>query len=91
MCQCCRYQQKSILRFATVISISKSVAVTRKPIIAIAKLLLAAIYYILKSDKNYNVELYRKSDILPVDREITVEQAIIIAKDQGYKIKSATA
>ena len=45
----------------------------------------------LKKGENYNVELYRKSDSLPVDREITVEQAIIIARNQGYKIKSATA
>lgn len=27
----------------------------------------------------------------PADREITVEQALIIARNQGYKIKSATA
>lgn len=41
--------------------------------------------------ENYNAELYRKSDLPPVDREITVEQAILIARNQGYKIKSATA
>ena len=40
---------------------------------------------------NDNYTLSRKSEELPVDREITVEQAIIIAKNQGYKIKSATA
>ncbi|MCI8373804.1 MAG: IS110 family transposase, partial [Lachnospiraceae bacterium] len=34
---------------------------------------------------------YKKSNLPPVEREITVEQAIIIAKNQGYKIKSATA
>ena len=41
--------------------------------------------------KTYNAELYRKSDLPPVNREITVEQALMIARNQGYKIKSATA
>ena len=45
----------------------------------------------LKNGENYNAELYRKSDQPPVDQEITIEQAIIIARNQGYKIKSATA
>ncbi len=45
----------------------------------------------LKNGENYNAELYRKSDLPPADREITIEQAIIIARNQGYKIKSATA
>ena len=44
----------------------------------------------LKNGENYNAELYRKSDLPAVDREITVEQAIIIARNQCYKIKSAT-
>jgi len=37
--------------------------------------------------ENYNAELYRKYDLPPANREITVEQAIIIARNQGYKIK----
>lgn len=45
----------------------------------------------LKNGENYNAEFYRKSDLPPVDCEITVEQALIIARNQGYKIKSATA
>lgn len=45
----------------------------------------------LKNGENYNAELYRKSDLAPVDREITVEQALMLVKNQGYKIKSATA
>ena len=63
----------------------------KKAIIAIARMLLTALYHMLKNGENYNAELYRKSDLLSVDREITVEQAIIIARNQGYKIKSATA
>ena len=43
----------------------------------------------LKNKEPYNAELYRKSDALPVNREITIEQAILIAQFQGYKIKSA--
>ena len=63
----------------------------KKTIIAIARMLLTALYHMLKNGENYNTELYRKYDLPPADREITVEQAIIIARNQGYKIKSATA
>ena len=63
----------------------------KKAIIAIARMLLTALYHMLKNGKNYNAKLYKKSDLPPVEREITVEQAILIARNQGYKIKSATA
>ena len=63
----------------------------KKAIIAIARMLLTALYHMLKNGENYNAELYRKSDLPPVDREITIEQALMIARNQGYKIKSATA
>ena len=62
----------------------------KKAIIAIARMLLTALYHMLKNGENYNAELYQKSDLPPVDREITVEQALIITRNQGYKIKSAT-
>ena len=62
----------------------------KKAIIAIAGMLLTALYHMLKNAENYNAELYRKCDLPPADREITAEQAIIIARNQGYKIKSAT-
>lgn len=62
----------------------------KKAIIAIARMLLTALYNMLKNKEPYNAELYRKSDVLPLNREITVEQAIIMAQFQGYKIKSAT-
>ena len=62
----------------------------KKAIIAIVRMLLTALYNMLKNKEPYNAELYRKSDVLPVNREITVEQAIIMAQFQGYKIKSAT-
>jgi transposase len=62
----------------------------KKAIIAIARMLLTALYNILKKKEPYNADLYRKSDVLPVDREITVEQAILLARFQGYRIKSAS-
>jgi transposase len=62
----------------------------KKAIIAIARMLLTALYNMLSKKEPYNAELYRKSDVLPADREITLEQAILIAKYQGYRIKSAT-
>lgn len=62
----------------------------KKAIIAISRMLLTAIYMILKKKEPYNPDLYKKSDVLPVDREITVKQAILIAKTQGYRIKEAT-
>jgi transposase len=54
-------------------------------------MLLTALYHMLKNGENYNAELYKKSNLPSVERETTVEQAILIARNQGYKIKSATA
>ena len=62
----------------------------KKAIIAIARMLLTALYHMLKNGDNYNSDLYQKSDILPTTREITVEQAILMAQFQGFRIKSAT-
>lgn len=50
-------------------------------IIANARMLLTAIYQILKKCEPYNPELYKKTNIPPVDREITAEQALIIARN----------
>lgn len=58
----------------------------KRAIIAIARMLLTAIYHILKKKEPYNPELYRKVDVLPVSREITVEQAISLAKSHGFRI-----
>ena len=63
----------------------------KKAIIAIARMLLTALYHMLKSGENYNSELYQKSTGIPTDKEITVEQALQIAKLHGYKIKPASA
>jgi len=58
----------------------------KKAIIAIARMLLTAIYNILKKNEPYNAELYRQSDKPPVSREVTVEQAIFIIQRQGYSV-----
>jgi transposase len=60
----------------------------KRAIIAIARMLLTAIYHILKKKEPYRVELYKKSDVLPINRIITVEQALLIVKSQGYHITS---
>lgn len=62
----------------------------KRAIIAIARMLLTAIYNILKKKEAYNAELYIKSDVLPVTREITVEQAILLAKNHGYHVLAAS-
>ena len=62
----------------------------KKAIIAIARMLLTAIYNILKKNEPYNAELYRKSNLPPVQREVTVEQAIFIIQRQGYLVTNST-
>ena len=63
----------------------------KKAIIAIARMLLTAIYHILKNKVPYNAEFYRKADIIPINREITVEQAVLLVQSQGYRIKTASS
>jgi len=58
----------------------------KKAIIAIARILLTAIYNILKKNEPYNPELYRKADLPPAHREVSVDQAIFILQRQGYLV-----
>lgn len=58
----------------------------KKAIIAIARMLLTAIYNILKKNEPYNPELYRQADSPPKHREVSVEQAIFILQRQGYLV-----
>jgi transposase len=62
----------------------------KKAIIAIARMLLTAIYNILKKNEPYNAELYRLADKPPVQREVSVEQAIFILQRQGYLVTATT-
>ncbi len=47
-------------------------------------MLLTAIYNMLKKNEPYNPELYRKVDLPPQHREVSVEEAIFILQRQGY-------
>lgn len=58
----------------------------KKAIIAIAKMLLAAIYNMLKKNEPYNPELYCKADRPPTHREVSLEEAIYIIQRQGYLV-----
>ena len=60
----------------------------KKAIIAIARMLLTAIYNILKKNEPYNPELYRNSDRPPVHREVSVEEAVFILQRQGYLVQA---
>ena len=58
----------------------------KKAIIAIARMLLTAIYNILKWNEVYNSELYRKADRPPAHREVSVEEAVFILQSPGYLV-----
>lgn len=60
----------------------------KKAIIAIARMLLTAIYNILKKAESYNPELYRNGDKPPAHREVSVEEAVFILQRQGYLIQA---
>ena len=58
----------------------------KRAIIAIARMLLTAIYHILAKEEPYNPELYKKAEVLPQTRSITLDQAILLAKRLGYSV-----
>lgn len=60
----------------------------KKAIIAVARMLLTAIYNILKKNEPYNPELYHKSDLPPIHREVSINEAIFILQRQGYIVTS---
>ena len=62
----------------------------KKAIIAIARMLLTAIFNILKKNEPYNSDLYTKSDGPPVHREVSLEEAIFILQRQGYIVTAPT-
>jgi len=57
----------------------------KKAIIAIARMLLTAIFHILKNGIPYNADFYKKYEASQI-REITVEQAVDLAKRQGFVV-----
>ena len=58
----------------------------KKAIIAIARILLTAIYNILKKNEPYDTELYRCCNTPPEHRTVSVEEAIFILQRQGYLV-----
>jgi transposase len=58
----------------------------KKAIIAIARMLLTAIYNILKKNEPYNPELYKKSDMQPENSALSVDYAIRILQSKGYAV-----
>ena len=59
----------------------------KKAIIAVARMLLTAIYNILKKKEPYNPELYAHSyNTPPEHRTVSVEEAIFILQRQGYTV-----
>jgi hypothetical protein len=54
--------------------------------IAIARMLITAIYQILKKNAPYNATLYQTADYIPKNRDVSVEQAIFILQRQGFNI-----
>ena len=63
----------------------------KKAVIAISRMLLAAIYNMLKKNEPYNAELYRSADKPPVNREVSFEQAVCILQRQGYLVTAPQA
>ena len=59
----------------------------KKAIIAVARMLLTAIYNILKKKEPYNPELFAHSNNTPPEhRTVSVEEAIFILQRQGYTV-----
>jgi len=58
----------------------------KKAIIAIARMLLTAIYNILKKNEPYNAALYQRCNTPPEHRAVSVEEAIFILQRQGYLV-----
>ena len=63
----------------------------KKAIIAIARMLMTAIYNILKKNEPYNSDLYIRSNDPPAHRTVSVDEAIFILQRQGYLVTPATS
>ena len=59
-------------------------------IITIARILLTAIYNILKRNEPYNPELYRQTNAPLEHLTVSVDEAIFIPQRQGYLVTPAT-
>ena len=55
----------------------------KKAIVAIARMLLTAIFHILSKNEPYNPDLYRNSDVSPVD---PIDQAVKMLEKRGFLV-----
>jgi len=60
----------------------------KKAIVAVARMLLTAIFHILSKNEPYNPVLYKVSDVAPVD---TVDRAIKILEKRGFTVYQPVA
>ncbi len=58
----------------------------KKAIIAICRMLLTAIYAILKKAEPYNPNIYRKVVSAPRNRALSIEQAVALVQRHGYLV-----
>lgn len=58
----------------------------KKAIIGIARMLLTAIYQILKKSVPYDTDLYKKVNFFPSDREISEDQVVFVLQKLGYQV-----
>lgn len=84
------FEPNSSRKSAAATSLSKKRRGHKKAIIAIVRMLLTAIYNMLKKNEPYNPELYREGDRPPAHREVSVEEAIFILQRQGYLVTAPT-
>lgn len=61
----------------------------KKAIIAICRMLLTAVYAVLKKEEPYDPSHYRTFDRSPAGRSISAEQAILLAQRLGYSVVEA--
>jgi len=48
-------------------------------------MLLIAVYHNLKKNEPYGADLYKKANGIPMEREITIEQALVYAQPTVIK------
>ena len=85
------YSQKSNPEIRNRYSSIKERRGHKKAIIAIARMLLTAIYNILKKNEPYNVDLYTRLNNPPAHRTVSVDEAIFILQRQGYLVIPASS
>jgi hypothetical protein len=59
----------------------------KKATIAIARRLLTAVFHIISKSEPYNAELYHTSDIAPISKVISQDQAFKLALRMGYSVE----